>query len=401
MKTMQQPLRILGMLLVLELNCHAQSVLFTNNAVPFAVQGSVEIESKSGSKVKISSGTITLQPGDTLRTDAASGVCLIIDSSASVRLESSAAVKLPESKNTPHSLELLKGKLFLNIQGDELKKRAGTEFRLKTPAALLAVKGTKFFTSSADGLDTIGVHEGRVIVFEPKSGKTVALDQGNTVQAKAGYLGTPVALDAAKYGNAIDYLLSETQQISAPWVVRKPVQGKPRRDFNFIQDGKVLQVTEITEVHKHLRWWTEAFYSDGNYPYVCSLLPDGILRWTAGVRNMKLGKGNMTLAAKDMGISSAVGDIVALRFRCRAVNMAKVEIAFHFPDFVGETGAVSHNLKITTPGTWNEVFVPVSYRSENSPKNIHLWPIQWEYVDAANVQSVVIELADLTIFVRR
>ena len=54
-------------------------------------------------------------------------------------------VRVPAATGKERSLEMLKGRLFLNISADDLKQRAAGEFRLKTPAALLAVKGTKFF----------------------------------------------------------------------------------------------------------------------------------------------------------------------------------------------------------------------------------------------------------------
>ena len=118
-------------------------------------------------------------------------------------------VKVPDAAEKGHSLELLKGKLFMKINGPELKQRGAGEFKLKTPAALLAVKGTKFFTVSTGGTDTIGVHEGSVVVTEPTNGKSVTLEAGNAVTASPGVLSEMRVMTDEEKGYTAQYAAAE------------------------------------------------------------------------------------------------------------------------------------------------------------------------------------------------
>ena len=80
-----------------------------------------------------------------------------------MKLEKETQVRLPAA-TTPQSLEMLKGKLFFDINAAEIKKNQNAEFRLKTPASLLAVKGTQFFVESGGGQDVVDVHEGSAAI---------------------------------------------------------------------------------------------------------------------------------------------------------------------------------------------------------------------------------------------
>ncbi|MBK8040223.1 MAG: FecR domain-containing protein [Verrucomicrobiaceae bacterium] len=129
--------------------------------------------------------------GGSISSGADGGVSLILGSSAqtgTARLAEDSEVKVPDESEKGHSLEVLKGKLFLNISADQLKRQGNAEFKLKTPAALLAVKGTKFFCRSIDGKDTVCVHEGSVEVTEPSTGKTLTIQAGLAAEISPGIL---------------------------------------------------------------------------------------------------------------------------------------------------------------------------------------------------------------------
>ncbi len=113
------------------------------------------------------------QTGGKISTGADGATSLILGGTGTARMQADSEVRVPAATEKSHSLEMLKGRLFMNIRADDLKKRASGEFRLKTPAALLAVKGTKFFAITQDGADIIGVHEGEVVVTTP-DGKSSA-----------------------------------------------------------------------------------------------------------------------------------------------------------------------------------------------------------------------------------
>lgn len=181
----------------------AQTVAGVSQVLPFAATGTV---TSGVMTVKIGETPITTSPGSTpiptstlsaataggkISTGADGAASLALGAGAeagTARLGADSEVKVPETGEKNHSLEMLKGRLFLNISSEHLKQRGNSEFRLKTPAALLAVKGTKFFSSTKDGKDTIGVHEGSVEVLEPMTGQRITLIAGQAADVSPGIL---------------------------------------------------------------------------------------------------------------------------------------------------------------------------------------------------------------------
>lgn len=182
---------LLGCSLVFGINCFGQTVVAkVSYAHPFAASGEVtsgstnrvaeaKISKKKDSQADVLSAA---KPGQTISTGSGAGVSVALGEEVimgTARLGPDTEVKIPDQKDTVHSLELLKGQLFLNINGELLQKRGKGEFRLKTPAALLAVKGTKFFALIGQS-ELVGAHEGTV---------ALSLNQGKQGgQVKAGTL---------------------------------------------------------------------------------------------------------------------------------------------------------------------------------------------------------------------
>ncbi|MDF1815471.1 MAG: FecR domain-containing protein [Verrucomicrobiales bacterium] len=81
-----------------------------------------------------------------------------------IRLEPGCEIRFPktEGRTATYELELLKGKLFLNIDSVKLREER-KNFILKAPTAVLAVKGTTFFADlGEDGFLSAGVIEGEI-----------------------------------------------------------------------------------------------------------------------------------------------------------------------------------------------------------------------------------------------
>jgi hypothetical protein len=176
---------------------------------------------------------------------------LLLGTTGTARMGADTAVQVPEITEKNHSLELLKGRLFMNIRGDELKKRGNDEFRLKTPAALLAVKGTKFFTVSTDDTDTIGVHEGSVVVTEPTSGVSVTLEAGNAVSASPGILSEMRAMTDEEKGYAPEYAAADLVRTPIPIAIKSPVPNTKKLQILLFQNGQLSVVGEesLDRVH--------------------------------------------------------------------------------------------------------------------------------------------------------
>ena len=162
------------------------------------------------------SGPFTVDAGAMLKSGSEDGTVLVLDTTGLARMQSETVIKVPDAKETSHSLEQLEGTLFFNIDADELKKTQKTEFRLKTPTALLAVKGTHFFVSCSGGTDRIGVHTGVVMVHEPVSRQTITLTAGKAVEVQSGAMGDERPLTADELAGQSNYAGLEVQAIQLP-----------------------------------------------------------------------------------------------------------------------------------------------------------------------------------------
>lgn len=207
----------------------------------FAITGRVEIGKegqKSATFTNLGAKAKTIdvaeaKPGDVISTGEAAGVSLTLGNgvtTGTARLGPDSSVKLPEGKDAPNSLELLKGRLFLNINGEQLKVQRQGEFRLKTPAALLAVKGTRFFAVAATQ-EIIGTHEGTVSVTTAAG--TVLLPAGKMLEINAGVAGTPRQMKPAEANVSGEYAKADLDEI--PVHLATPVRKAT------IKDGIILE----------------------------------------------------------------------------------------------------------------------------------------------------------------
>ncbi|MDP1587889.1 MAG: hypothetical protein Q8M07_09115, partial [Prosthecobacter sp.] len=125
------------------------------------------------------------------------------------------------------------------------------EFRLKTPTALLAVKGTKFFIISENGADTIGVHEGRVTVTEPASGKSLDLEAGNAVSTSPGILSEMRAMTDEEKAYTPEYAAADLVRTPIPIAIKSTVPNTKKLQILLYQNGQVSVVGEdsVDRVH--------------------------------------------------------------------------------------------------------------------------------------------------------
>ncbi len=242
----------------------AQTIVQVSQVLPFANSGAVSSLAKGVANISApsstsltktsiaSTGNATLtSEGGKIITGADGASSLLLGTTGTARMGADSAVQVPEATEKNHSLELLKGKILLNIRGEELRKRGNDEFRLKTPAALLAVKGTKFFTVSTDGTDTIGVHEGSVTVTEPTSGKSVTLEAGNAVSASPGILSEMRAMTDEEKGYAPEYAAADLVRTPIPIAIKSPVPNTKKLQILLFQNGQLTLAGEesVDRVH--------------------------------------------------------------------------------------------------------------------------------------------------------
>ncbi len=180
-------------------------------------KGDVKVVAGDGATRDAYSGN-TLAAGDVLKTGKTGKVELNMQSGGTVRVEPDSELKLPEKKTDApqQSLELLKGKLFISVEAAALKAKGKQEFRIKTPATILAVKGTKFFAMTSDTQDTIGVHQGEVSVFGLVSKQTQMARTGTVVEVSSRSVPAPRKFTTAEEAQEAMYPISETALDIAP-----------------------------------------------------------------------------------------------------------------------------------------------------------------------------------------
>jgi hypothetical protein len=178
--------------------------------------------------------------GETLKTGKGGSADLALSGGGSVRVEANSEIKLPEKKDgttQTESLEVLKGKLFFSIDAEALKKRGTQDFRIKTPTAILAVKGTRFFVQSSNDVDTISAHKGEVSVSA--SGQTQLVDQDNAVSTAGKMLRARQMGDAEKGWQGV-YDEIELEHIPLKVLIRDPLHA-----LNYAQGGHTPGQDEI------------------------------------------------------------------------------------------------------------------------------------------------------------
>jgi|GEM_PF-3161586 len=222
------------------------SVVEISSAVVVDAKGAVTVDSGAvkAQPVKMQQGrpdksvpALLAGLGATLRTGPESGATIVLPSAGIVRVGADTEVRLPvlpaisapaasttPASTTPsqmgrQSLELLKGTLHLKIDPAQVKKRGNATFRLKTPEALLAVKGTDFFASTDGTTDVAGVHEGAIFVYEPVSDAFITLDGGNAVTVTSGKIGEPRELSPKERRAASNYNVTKIREFNvvAKW----------------------------------------------------------------------------------------------------------------------------------------------------------------------------------------
>jgi len=166
------------------------------DAVFFATTGQVSVIGKDGQTspggVASPAGAVVaavITPGCIVKTGPASSADLALSGGGSIRLEADSELKLSEApvgKTGFDSLELVKGRLFLNISSMDLARTERTELRFKTPAAVVAVQGAKCFAEIGAAYETVGVFTGSVEITEIKLGAKTVVKDDMAASVKAG-----------------------------------------------------------------------------------------------------------------------------------------------------------------------------------------------------------------------
>jgi ferric-dicitrate binding protein FerR (iron transport regulator) len=125
----------------------------------------------------------TANAGCTSSSSAAGTQTWRCDNGITIVAESGARFELRDANRDGHidSVELSSKALLVEVP----KKRGGNPFKVLTPQAIAAVRGTKWAVDAADGKTSVFVADGRVGVSRRARGRGVVLGPGEGVDVEA------------------------------------------------------------------------------------------------------------------------------------------------------------------------------------------------------------------------
>jgi len=152
------------------------------------VRGEAMIVSKG--KSMIAKKDSVINSGDTVKTSAKSLAIISMDDGVVFKMNPKSDLSIPEKDD--NSVTLNSGSVFSKVS----KQKPNQQFKLRTPSAVIGVRGTEFFTSygQTEGKKSdvwMCVNEGAVEVLSSKSKNPVLVKQGEGVVIPSGKEVTP------------------------------------------------------------------------------------------------------------------------------------------------------------------------------------------------------------------
>lgn len=152
------------------------------------VRGEVTIVSL-GKSTAAQKGAV-INSGDTVKASAKSLAIISMDDGIVFKMNPKSDLSIPEKDD--NSVTLNSGSIFSKVS----KQKPNQQFKLRTPSAVIGVRGTEFFTSYGQSEDKksdiwMCVNEGAVEVLSSKSKEPVVVKQGEGVVIPAGKEVTP------------------------------------------------------------------------------------------------------------------------------------------------------------------------------------------------------------------
>jgi hypothetical protein len=169
------------------------ALALAENAVITHSQGAPVIQ-RNGQEIAAANGT-ACQANDILKTADGCLLDLSLNNKAGCRILPGSEVLLVSSANTDMQVQVVSGNVILNI--DKLK---GSTFKVESPTAIAAVRGTQFWgrvMGPADSpVTTFAVREGAVEVFAKAQGKTYTVNAGEAIDIPKDGTSIPVVRPA-------------------------------------------------------------------------------------------------------------------------------------------------------------------------------------------------------------
>ena len=134
---------------------------------------------RNGSEIKIQKKETIIKNGDLIRTNLSGKIILTLLGGDDVFIAPDTEIKFKENKNKKGLSNIinrnltLKGRLLAKI-----RKNLARPIQIRTPNAIVAVKGTEFVTEFIQGITNVGTIKGLVSMTSIVNNKSVELKEG-------------------------------------------------------------------------------------------------------------------------------------------------------------------------------------------------------------------------------
>ena len=134
---------------------------------------------RNGSEIKIQKKETIIKNGDLIRTNFSGKIILTLFGGDDVFIAPDTEIKFKENKrkiglsNVINRNLTLKGRLLAKI-----RKNLARPIQIRTPNAIVAVKGTEFVTEFIQGITNVGTIKGLVSMTSIANNKSVELKEG-------------------------------------------------------------------------------------------------------------------------------------------------------------------------------------------------------------------------------
>ena len=134
---------------------------------------------RNGSEIKIQKKETIIKNGDLIRTNVSGKIILTLLGGDDVFIAPDTEIKFKENKKKKGLSNIVNRNLTLNGRLlAKIRKNLARPIQIRTPNAIVAVKGTEFVTEFIQGITNVGTIKGLVSMTSILNNKSVELKEG-------------------------------------------------------------------------------------------------------------------------------------------------------------------------------------------------------------------------------
>lgn len=181
---MKKTLILLMSILVLPAAVAAAAEAEASRAVVTSASGGASVL-RRGTPVQAAEG-MELRKDDVITTPSTGGIDVSLNGLAGIRVLGGTEARLDDTKESDMRVNVVNGNVILNLE----KLPRSSRFRLETPTAVAAVRGTQFWgrvdRQTGPAVTTFAVREGAVDVYGKAARRSFRLKQGQALDLPSG-----------------------------------------------------------------------------------------------------------------------------------------------------------------------------------------------------------------------